>query len=64
MVVEVEAVEVMVVLVVIKEVMVVVVEDVQEDVAEAMVVLRPMLLPGRVVLRSLLLPQGIFHLSY
>jgi hypothetical protein len=54
----------MVVEVEVVEVVVVVVEDVQEDVAEAVVVLRPMLLPGRVVLKSLLLPQGIFHLSH
>jgi hypothetical protein len=60
MVVEVEIVGVAVVLVVIKEVAMVVAEDVVED----MVVLRPMLLPGRVVLRSLLLLQGIFHLSH
>ena len=57
MVVGVELVEVVVVLVVIKEEAVVVVEeDVQGDVTEAVVVLNPMLLPQRVVLKSMLLP--------
>jgi hypothetical protein len=64
MVVGVELVEAVVLLVVIKEVvMVVVEEDVQGDVAEAVVALKPMLLPQRVVLKSILLPQRRFHLS-
>jgi hypothetical protein len=61
---EVVLVEVVVVDVAIKEVVVVAVEEVvQGVVAGAVVVLKPMSLPRRVVLRSLLLPQVMFHLS-
>jgi hypothetical protein len=63
MVVGVELVEAVVVLVVIKEVAVVAVEEVvQGVVAEVVVVLWPMLLPWRVVLKLTLLPQRMFHL--
>jgi hypothetical protein len=62
---EVELVEVVVVDVVIKEVVVVAVEEVVQGVVEGVVVaLRPMLSPRRVVLRSLLLPQGMSYLSH
>jgi hypothetical protein len=63
MVVGVELVEAVVVLVVIKEVAVVAVEEVvQGVVAEVEVVLWPMLLPWRAVLKLTLLPQRMFHL--
>ena len=64
MVVGVELVEVVVVLVVIKEVAMVAMEEVvQRVVAEAVVVLKPMQLPRRVVLKLMLLSQRRFHLS-
>jgi len=57
MVVGVELMEVVSMLVEIKEVAVVVVEEVIQGVmAEAVVALKPMLLPWRVVLKSMLLP--------
>jgi hypothetical protein len=63
MVVGVELVEAVVVLMVIKEVAVVAVEEVMQGVVvEVMVVLWPMLLPWRAVLKLTLLPQRMFHL--
>jgi hypothetical protein len=64
MVVGVELVEVVVVLMVIKEVAMVAVEEVVQGVmAEAVVSLELMSLPQKVVLKSMLLPQRRFHLS-